>query len=75
VVCGQHAAALQQAELLERNPADTHSFHFNLGQVYWLCGDASKGRQHLQLAYDYANNDQERQDAKDRISDLARGPR
>jgi len=75
VVCGQHAAALQQAEILERNPADTHSFHFNLGQVYWLCGDAKKGRQHLQLAYDYADNDQERKDAKDRISDLARGPK
>ena len=75
MVCGQPAAALQQAAILEKNPAATHSFHFNLGQVYWLCGDDKKGRQHLQLAYDYASNDQERQDVKDRISDLERGPR
>jgi tetratricopeptide (TPR) repeat protein len=75
MVSGQTAAALQQAEILEKNPAETHSFHFNLGQVYWLCGDARNGRQHLQLAYNYAANDQERQDVKDRISDLERGPR
>lgn len=75
MVCGQQAAALQQAAILENNPAATHSFHFNLGQVYWQCGDARKGRHHLQLAYDYAANDQERQDVKDRISDLERGPR
>lgn len=75
MVCGQPAAARQQAAILEKNPAPTHSFHFNLGQVYWLCGDEKKGRQHLQLASDYAANDQERQDAKDRIRELERGPK
>lgn len=75
MVCGQPAAALQQAAILENHPAATHSFHFNLGQVYWLCGDETKGREHLQLAYEYASNDQERQDVRDRISDLERGPR
>jgi hypothetical protein len=71
---GQHEAALQQAAILEQNPAASHSFHFNLGQVYWLCGDANKGRQHLQLAFDYAADEQERQDVKDRIKDLEAGP-
>jgi predicted Zn-dependent protease len=72
---GQREAALQQVAILEQNPVATHSFHFNLGQVYWLCGDANKGRQHLQLALDYAADDQERQDVKDRIKDLENGPK
>jgi predicted Zn-dependent protease len=75
MVCKQPAAALQQAAILENNPAATHSFHFNLGQVYWLCGDEKNGRQHLQLAYDYASNDLEKQDVMDRISELEIGPK
>jgi hypothetical protein len=43
--------------------------------LYGLCGDEKNGRQHLQLAYDYASNDLEKQDVMDRISELEIGPK
>ena len=65
-------AALPRAHYLTSLPISSHSFHFNLGQVFWLCGDAEHGRHHLNLARQYAENDQEREDVRERISDLER---
>lgn len=62
--------ALEEAKLLSNTPSDSHSFHFNLGQVFWICGDPVQGRRHLDLALSYAENEQERQDVRDRIADL-----
>lgn len=70
---GQKAEALHQAGLLDKNDIPLHTYHFNLGQVFWLCGDPVKGRHHLDLALQYAGNAQERQDALDRIADLSKG--
>jgi len=53
-------------------PIASHTFHFNLGQVSWLCGDAERGRHHLNLAMQYPGNDQEREDVRERIADLER---
>jgi hypothetical protein len=64
---GQREAALQQAAILDKSQVDTSSFHFNLEQIFWIPGNATKGRQHLQLAFDYAADDEERQDVVARI--------
>jgi tetratricopeptide (TPR) repeat protein len=65
-------AALQEAQKLAGTPNDSHSFHFNLGQIFWICGDPIQGRRHLDLAARYAQNEQERQDVRDRIAGLER---
>src|SRR5581483_5123916 len=72
-IAGQDAEAMQQAELLDRDDIPSHVYHFNLGQVFWLCGDAVKGRHHLDLSIQYASNDEEKQDASERIADLSKG--
>jgi thioredoxin-like negative regulator of GroEL len=71
---GQGSGALEQAAILAQHSVGTHKFHFNLGQVFWACGDAAQGRRHLQLALDYAATDEERQDVLDRIKELESGP-
>ena len=67
---GQQSAALEQATMLSQHSVDTQTFHFNLGQVFWGCGDAERGRQHLDLALQFAATDQERQEVLDRVRDL-----
>jgi hypothetical protein len=62
--------ALVQARILDPVAIESHSFHFNLGQIFWIGGDAERGRHHLNLALLYAKDDQERQDARERIADL-----
>jgi len=72
-IAGQQTEAMQQAELLDRDDIPSHVYHFNLGQIFWLCGDAVKGRHHLDLSIQYADNDEEKQDALERIADLSKG--
>lgn len=72
-IVGQKTEAMQQAELLDQNDIPSHVYHFNLGQIFWLCGDPVRGRQHLDLSLQYASNDQEKQDALERIADLSKG--
>jgi tetratricopeptide (TPR) repeat protein len=67
---GAHSEALEQATLLSRQSIESHSYHFNLGQIFWLSGDPTNGRRHLEMAFRYATNEQERQDVRDRIADL-----
>jgi len=62
--------ALKQARLLAHAPSTSHSFYFNLGQVFWLCGDSEQGRHHLDLALRFARNEEEKQDVRDRLADL-----
>ena len=62
--------ALGHAALLAQAPVDTHAFHFNLGQIFWLCGDAGNGHHHLDLARQFAETDEERRDVVERIADL-----
>lgn len=70
LVLGRKEDALAQARILDPVAIESHSFHFNLGQIFWLGGDAERGRHHLNLALLYAADDQERQDARERIADL-----
>ena len=67
---GDREEAGRQAEVLDAEDDASHSFHFNLGQIFYYCGDSTKGRAHLELAAKYANDEQERRDAWERILDL-----
>ena len=70
---GRDAEAIQQGEEMEPFAGESHSIHFNLGQLFWLSGDATRGQQHLDLAVQYAQDEQERQDALARIASLSKG--
>ena len=70
---GQRAEALEQAAQLAATPDDSHEFHFNLGQIFWLCDDDASGRHHLNEAFRFAANDQEREDVEERIAYLEAG--
>lgn len=68
----QYQEAIQQAELLAKEADDSYAVHMNLGQLFWVCGDQVRGRYHLELALKYAQNDEERRGAMERIADLSR---
>jgi tetratricopeptide (TPR) repeat protein len=70
MVMGDREEAARQAIILESMDEHSHSFHFNLGQIFYYCGDRVKGRAHLELAVKYANDEQERSDAWKLILDL-----
>ncbi|MGB5632742.1 MAG: hypothetical protein WBM86_08200, partial [Waterburya sp.] len=70
---GQYEAALQQAQLVAAIAGESHEIHFNLGQIFWMCGDPDRGRHHLELSLHYARNDRQRQDVMERIADLSKG--
>ena len=70
MVIGDREEAARQAKILDSLDESTHSFHFNLGQIFYYCGDQVKGRAHLELAAKYANDEQERSDTWRLISDL-----
>jgi len=70
MVIGEREEAAQQAKILDSVDEPSHSFHFNLGQIFYYCSDRVKGRAHLELAAKYANDEQERREAWERISDL-----
>ena len=64
--------ALKQAEIIHAIEDDTHEFHFNLGQIFSICGDSERGKYHLKLSLQYAKNEQQRQDAIERMADLSK---
>lgn len=68
---GRREAGLEQARHLAETPSESHSFHFNLGQIFWICGDPAQGQHHLGLALRYAENEQEMQDVRDQITELS----
>jgi tetratricopeptide (TPR) repeat protein len=70
MVVGDREEAARQAKILDRVDEPSHSFHFNLGQIFYYCGDPVRGRAHLELAAKYANDEQEGRDAWERIADL-----
>jgi hypothetical protein len=70
MVIGDREEAARQAKILDTADELSHSFHFNLGQIFYYSGDPVKGRAHLELAAKYANDEQERHDACERISNL-----
>ncbi len=70
--CGQKDEALRQAAIIARNAGDSYSLHFNLGQIFWLVGDQAQGRSHLDLAYAYAPNGNERASVNKLVSELNR---
>jgi hypothetical protein len=65
-------AALEEARKLAVVPNNSHSFHFNLGQIFWICGAPTQGRHHLDIALRHAKDEQERQDVRNRIAELER---
>jgi tetratricopeptide (TPR) repeat protein len=67
---GRTEAAKRQAERLEQVQNCEHGHHFNLGQIFWWCGDPDRGRHHLQLALRYATSEEEKKDVHDRIAEL-----
>jgi tetratricopeptide (TPR) repeat protein len=60
---GKLEEAAKQARILENLDDSSHSFHFNLGQIFYFCDEPESGRAHLELAARYANDEQERSDA------------
>jgi tetratricopeptide (TPR) repeat protein len=70
MILDRREAALQEAQRLSELDTDVHSFHFNLGQIFWICGDPPKGRHHLNIALSCAKTEQERQEVSDRIAAL-----
>jgi tetratricopeptide (TPR) repeat protein len=69
-VAGNTNDSLREANNLSVNPIPSHSFHFNLGQVFYICGDKERGRQHLDIALELAETNEEKKDVKERIEDL-----
>lgn len=67
---GDQPEVTRQAHLLDEVASDSHSFHFNLGQVFYYCGDRVKGRAHLELAAQYAANEKERGETWELMSNL-----
>ncbi len=67
---GRTQEALPQAVALDQVSSEEHSFHFNLGQIFWLSGEPVRGRRHLDLAIQYATTEQEEKCARDRIAEL-----
>jgi len=72
MVIGDREEAARQARILDSVDEPSHSFHFNLGQIFYYCGDRVKGRAHLELAVKYANDEQERRDAWELITYLGK---
>jgi tetratricopeptide (TPR) repeat protein len=69
---GRRDEALTHAASLAQVAVDDSRFHGNLGQVFWLSGDAGRGRHHLDLASRLAENDEERQQVVECIAHLER---
>jgi tetratricopeptide (TPR) repeat protein len=67
---GNREGAIHQAEILAATASEEHSIHFNIGQIFWIFGDSTRGRKHLELAYQYATTEQEREDASNQIAYL-----
>lgn len=72
MVMGDRGEAERQARILDSVDEPSHSLHFNLGQIFYYCGDRVKGRAHLEFAAEYANDEKERSDAWKLISELER---
>lgn len=68
MMIGRNTEALEQAANLAQRPVATHSFHFNLAQVFWNSGDPRSGREHIRQALHYASNDAERNDVADLVA-------
>jgi tetratricopeptide (TPR) repeat protein len=73
MVVGRFEDAIIQATKLIEHAGESHNAHFNIGQIFWICGDESQGRRHLNLALQYARNKQEQEDVVDRITELSKG--
>jgi tetratricopeptide (TPR) repeat protein len=70
VMAERRGEALRQAEGLSELSNHVHSFHFNLGQIFWCAGDPVRGRHHLELAIQFATDEQQERDARDQIAEL-----
>jgi len=68
---GQYTESLKQAELVANVTGEDYNAHFHLGQIFWMWGDPERGKQHLNLALQYATSEQERLDVIERITDLS----
>lgn len=67
-IAGKYNEALKEANELAAKPANSHPFHFNLGQTFWFCGEKDKARQHLKRAQELASNEQEIKDVEERLT-------
>jgi protein involved in temperature-dependent protein secretion len=63
-LAGQKDKALIQAEILAQTAGTYHILHFNVAQIFWNCGDRARAEHHLDLAFQYAANQQERDDVR-----------
>jgi len=72
LIAGRSDDAVAEAGVLAEQDIPEHSFHFNLGQIFWGSGAVEQGRHHLGLALEYATTDEERQDVFDRLAELDR---
>jgi thioredoxin-like negative regulator of GroEL len=67
---GNNDDALEQLEIMLQEERNIHEFHFNVGQIFHICGDSKKGNYHLELSLKYAKSETQRQDAMERIAYL-----
>jgi hypothetical protein len=68
-IAGRTDDALAEASILAEQNIPEHSFHFNLGQIFWGSGAVEQGRHHLELALQYATTNEERQDVFGQLAD------
>jgi Flp pilus assembly protein TadD len=61
--------AAREATILESVDDPSYSFHLNLGQIFYHCGDAVKGREHLELAIKYAIYERDRITARELLAE------
>lgn len=64
IFAGQKDEALMQAQILAETAGAFHILHFNVAQIFWNCGDLARAEHHLDLALQYAANQQERDDIR-----------
>jgi tetratricopeptide (TPR) repeat protein len=67
---GHFEEALREATRLDQVADQQYMFHFNLGYIFWRLGDDARGRRHLQLADQYASNEEEKKSVRDRVTEL-----
>lgn len=60
MIAGRNDEARREAEILETAGPDSHDMHFHLGQVFSACGDTARGLQHLELALQSADSEEDR---------------
>ncbi len=63
--------AKAQAERAAQDAGEDHATHFNIGRVLWVTGDEAAGRHHLDLAWQFARNDDDRRGVENFLASVS----